>query len=79
MNLTIKLATIRKALVPVVGIIAQAVSLGLVPAGRDLDIASAVVWLATAYGVYKIPNAPTPAPVPPAMTTEETAKFKSAL
>lgn len=56
-----KIAEARKALVPVVGLIAQAVSLGFLH-GTALDVASAVLWVAAAVGVYSVENAKAPAP-----------------
>lgn len=67
MKFTIHLAEIRKAIVPIVAMLGQAVALGLVPSGRYLDIATGVLWVAAAYGVYRIPNADKPAKVPPAL------------
>lgn len=49
-------AEIRKAVVAGVGVLAQGVALGVFT-GRTLDIATAVVSLATAVGVYVVPNA----------------------
>lgn len=50
-----KLAEARKAVVAVVGALAEIVSLGLLH-GRALDIANVVITLATATGVYVVPN-----------------------
>lgn len=49
----------RKALVPVVALIAQAVALGVFH-GTALDLATAVIGLASAAGVYKVQNGAKP-------------------
>lgn len=56
-KLLAKLAPYRKAVVAVVGLIAQAVALGLVPAA-DVKYATALVAAATALGVYGVSNKP---------------------
>jgi hypothetical protein len=53
-----KLAEIRKALVAALGLVAQAASAGLLH-GRALAVAEAVLGLATAAGVYVVPNGAT--------------------
>lgn len=45
----------RKAAVAVAGVAAQAIALGVL-SGRALDYATAVVSVATALGVYAVPN-----------------------
>lgn len=47
-----------KTVAAVLGVIAQAISLGLLH-GRALNIAQIVLALATALGVYTVPNTPT--------------------
>ncbi|HEY2086386.1 MAG TPA: hypothetical protein VGH54_10240 [Mycobacterium sp.] len=59
-----KIATVRKAIVPVLGGVAELVSLGFVH-GTALTIATCVISVATALGVYRVPNAKTPV-TPPA-------------
>lgn len=50
------LPEVRKAAVAVVGLAAQGLAMGLFT-GRSLDIATAIVSLGTAVGVYAVPNA----------------------
>ena len=49
----------RKALVPLVAMVAQGIALGVFH-GSALVIATAVVGLASSYGVYKAKNAAKP-------------------
>jgi hypothetical protein len=49
------LTTARKALIALVGVVAQAVSLGVLH-GTVLAYAQVVLALATAVGVYVVPN-----------------------
>jgi hypothetical protein len=55
-----KLAQAKKALIAVVGIIAQAVSLGVF-SGAVLAWAQVIIAAATALGVYTVKNAPSTA------------------
>ena len=55
----------RKALVAVAGVVVQAVALGVLH-GTALHYAQLFVALATAAGVYGVPNKPKTAPAPPA-------------
>lgn len=70
MKITLTLPELRKALVAVLGAAGEAVALGLVPAGASRWVGIAV-GIATAAGVYVVPNgtsapaAPPAAPVPP--------------
>jgi hypothetical protein len=59
-----KLAEIRKAVVPAVGLLAQVVALGVLH-GTALEVASAVLWAAAVAGVYGVPNAPKTTPAAP--------------
>lgn len=58
-----KPAEIRKAAVAVLGLIAQAVALGVLT-GVPLHWAQVVLAAATAAGVYQVPNAPKPPATP---------------
>ena len=62
-----KLAEVRKVAVFVVGMVAQAVALGVVNGG-PLHIAQVLIGLATGAGIYAAPNAKKAVPVvvPPA-------------
>lgn len=51
-----KLAEARKAATAVAGLVAMAVTAGVLH-GRALDVAQAVLAIATAAGVYVVPNA----------------------
>jgi hypothetical protein len=57
--MTSYLATIRKLLVALVGVVAQAVSLGVL-SGRALEYAQIIIAVATALGVYVVGNADAP-------------------
>ena len=59
-----RIAQARKAVVPVVGLVAQAVSLGLLH-GTALAVASVILWAAAAVGVYSVTNASKAAPAAP--------------
>lgn len=56
-------AHIRKALVAALGLAATLVSSGALD-GKTEAIVSGLLALATAVGVYQVPNAPAPAPLP---------------
>ena len=63
MKLNLSVAEIRKFLVAAIGVAAEAVSSGLL-SGTAAHVASAVIAVATAAGVYVVPNA-TKAVAPP--------------
>lgn len=50
------LAEVRKAAVAVLGVIAQAVALGVLD-GTALHVAQVILSVAVALGVYQVPNA----------------------
>jgi hypothetical protein len=53
----INLAEARKAVVAAVGAVAELVSLGVLH-GTALTVATSIISIATAVGVYRTPNAP---------------------
>ena len=57
--MTIKLATIRKAVVAAVAVAAELVALGVLH-GTAQTVAQVVIAAAGAAGVYVVPNAPKP-------------------